>query len=114
MWNVAAKQLQQKYHDEFHKEIDPFKNLIYHEAREARNCKRKELQALPEKRRQSSAALTTEEYLSENNNFVGRKYTRRFAEKIFVIASVELAWRGSEATNCFLHFFRRNAEMVEP
>ena len=26
MWNVAAKQLQQKYLDEFQKEIDPFKS----------------------------------------------------------------------------------------
>ena len=90
MWNVAAKQLQQKYHDEFHKEIDPFKSLIYHEAREAKNCKRKELQALPEKRRQSSAALTTEEYQKiislwdENTPEVLQK-------TFFVIASVELA-----------------------
>jgi hypothetical protein len=41
MWNVTAKQLQEKYHAEYGREIDPFSGPKFREAREAKNFKRK-------------------------------------------------------------------------
>lgn len=57
MWNQTAKMVQEKYYNEFHREIDPFKSLIFQSARDARNAKRRQLQADPTKHVTSASAL---------------------------------------------------------
>lgn len=51
MWNGIAKQLQDKYVDEFKRDVDPFKNSKFKPARDARDAKRHTLQEDPEKRK---------------------------------------------------------------
>jgi hypothetical protein len=58
IWNVAAKMFQEKFNAEYNRIIDPFGDIIFQGARVARDAKRKELQARPEKRKESATALT--------------------------------------------------------
>lgn len=52
-WNVTAKMLMEKY-NEFNRNIDPFTSIEFKELRNSKNVKRKQLQSLPNKRKQSS------------------------------------------------------------
>lgn len=61
MWNQTAKLLQEKYSSEFAREIDPFKSLKFKPARDARDSKRRLLQAVPDKRKISPPALEMDE-----------------------------------------------------
>lgn len=105
MWNVTAKQIQEKY-AAFGREVDPFSSAKFREAREAKNSKRKELQAIPEKRKQSSSALKKEEF-NQLIDIWNEDTPEGLQKKFFLIASVELAWRGGEASSCLLHYFKR-------
>lgn len=104
LWNITAKLLQEKYHNEFKITFDPFKDLSFKTARDAKNSKRRQLQAIPEKRRNSSTALTSidldniiKSWDEDTPNGLQRKF--------FHIAAVELAWRGGEAVACMTKFF---------
>lgn len=44
IWNNTAKLLQKKYYDEFNRIIDPFKDVVFQSARNAKNTKRRQLQ----------------------------------------------------------------------
>jgi hypothetical protein len=50
MWNVTAKLEQEMYFNNWNIQINPFSDVIFKSAREARDAMRKKLQACPEKR----------------------------------------------------------------
>lgn len=104
IWNTTATLLQEKFYNEFGRKFDPFKDVIFLSARKARDTKRKELQRLPEKQKVSSAAMTFEEHQAickqwDENTPMGLQM------KFYHIASVELAWRGGEASSCLIEYF---------
>ncbi|KAJ9598407.1 hypothetical protein L9F63_010929 [Diploptera punctata] len=57
MWNVTAKMLQEKYLQVCGRVFNPFTDVEFKSAREARNAKRKELKKIPEKRKVSAIRL---------------------------------------------------------
>ncbi|KAK9882627.1 hypothetical protein WA026_022264 [Henosepilachna vigintioctopunctata] len=61
IWNISAKLVQKKFYEEFNRETNPFRGVIFEDARKARAAKRKKLQAIPEKRKTNSVALKAEE-----------------------------------------------------
>lgn len=104
MWNVTAKLLQQKY-SEYGVNLDPFTNITFKAARDARDAVRRELQGDPSKRRTSSSAFTSEEYLSILKLF-DENTPDGLQKKLFHVLSFELAFRGGEAPNCTTDFFK--------
>ncbi|KAJ3666594.1 hypothetical protein Zmor_002031 [Zophobas morio] len=81
MWNVTAKLVQEKFFNEYQISINPFNDLCFKKARNARDAKRRELQAQAHKRKVSSVALTGEElmkiknlYLEENPDGLQNSY----------------------------------------
>ena len=106
IWNTTAKLVQEMYFKNFNIKIDPFTNIIFKEARDARNTKRKLLQRLPEKRKVGSTALTKSE-IYEMAKFWKEEDPEGLQKKFFHIASFELAWRGGEAVNCKVCYFKK-------
>ncbi|KAK9885014.1 hypothetical protein WA026_009241 [Henosepilachna vigintioctopunctata] len=45
IWNISAKLVQKKFYEEFNRETNPFRGVIFEYARKARAAKRKKLQA---------------------------------------------------------------------
>lgn len=111
IWNITAKILQEKYHNEFNFTFNPFSDIDFKMARDARNAKRKDLQLQPSKRKESSVALEEKEY-DEVIDINREEEPEGLQIKFFHIASYELAWRGGERTNCLRYplFQRRNWE----
>jgi hypothetical protein len=62
MWNTTAKMLQDKYYNEYNQTFNPFTDVEFQTARNAKNAKRKVLQIQPEKRKMSAPALNIEEF----------------------------------------------------
>lgn len=106
IWNSTANMVKEKYFNDYNIVIDPFSDIIFKEARDARNAKRKELQKLPEKRKLSSSALDKSEILKMAKSW-DENDPEGLQKKFFHIASFELAWRGGEAPNCKIHFFKK-------
>lgn len=105
IWNNTAKLLQNKYYSEYQRIIDPFSGVVFKTARDARNTIRRHLQAIPEARKQSSASLSAEDLNRILKQF--DEDTPDGLQKMFYhIAAVELAWRGGEAANCKLDYFK--------
>jgi integrase len=105
IWNITAKYLQEYYYNTFNLVIDPFKDIEFKQSRDARNAKRRVLQAIPSKRKSSAVALNEEEIykiidLHDENSPSGLQ------KKFFHLASYELAWRGGEAKRCLTHYFK--------
>lgn len=105
IWNVSAKLLEKYYFEQYNRTINPFVGNIFSKARVAKNTKRKELQRLPEKQKQSAAALTIPEIET-----IARSYNEDTSEglqkKFFQIVAAELAWRGNEASSCMVEYFQ--------
>lgn len=104
LWNTVAKILQEKYYNEFNVIFDPFKDVEFSCARNARNAKRKELQSSLEKRKRSSASLTHDE-VEKILNIWDETTPTGLQRKFFHLVAYELAWRGGEGTNCLLSYF---------
>lgn len=109
MWNTVAKKMQEMYFVKWKIIFDPFKDIIFKSSREARNAKRRNLQTCANKRKCSSASLKLDEYyamvsLWDENTPAGLQ------RKFYHIASVELAWRGGEAVNCKVHYFKEEVD----
>lgn len=105
MWNSTAKMLQEKYFQEFNIKFDPFTDIIFKEARDARNAKRKELQSIPEKRKISSTAVNKAQIIKMAKLW-DENEPEGLQKKFFHIASYELAWRGGEAASCMVYYFK--------
>ncbi|PSN56005.1 hypothetical protein C0J52_13719 [Blattella germanica] len=107
IWNVTAKIIQEKYLKEYNRSFNPFFDQEFKRARDARKAKRKQLQAIPEKRKVSTKALKSEQYRAmidscDENTPVGLQF------KFYLIASQELGWRGRDGSNCLVHYFRED------
>lgn len=105
IWNISAKLVQKKFYEEFNRETNPFRGVIFEDARKARAAKRKKLQAIPEKRKTSSVALKAEE-ISKIVSFFDENTPDGLQKKCYQICSVELAWRGNEAVFCLIDYFK--------
>lgn len=104
LWNSVAKLVQENYYKNYGTVFDPFKDVTFKLARDARNSKRRQLQQIPEKRKTSSAAITPEEHtkivkLWDEDTPIGLQ------RKFYYLAALELAWRGGEASKCILQHF---------
>lgn len=105
MWNTTAKMIQNMYFEKFNVIFNPFADSAFKKARDARNSKRRKLQGNLEKRKESSVALTQSEIVNmalawDENTPIG------LLKRFFHIAAYELAWRGGEAANCKIYYFR--------
>jgi hypothetical protein len=110
MWNNTAKQVQELFYKEYNIKFDPFKDIEFKEARNARNSKRKELQANPDKRKLSSSILSPDNYVSMIK--VCNEHTPDgLQKKFYIIAAHELAWRGGEGVQCLTTFFKEELQM---
>jgi hypothetical protein len=76
-------------------------DIQFKKARNARDTKRKILQASPEKRKVSSKALTKQEIFEWSE-----EEPVQLQRKFYHIAAYELAWRGGEAANCKVFYFK--------
>lgn len=57
LWNNTAKQLQEKFYNDWGIRFDPFTDIIFKTSRDARNAKRRILQVKPETRKVSAQAF---------------------------------------------------------
>lgn len=104
IWNTTAKMLMDKFFNEYGRKINPFDAIEYKEARGARDSKRKELQAVPSKRKVSSTSLCYNEF-KKLVDFCNENTPEGLQKKVFYVFSYELAWRGGEAVNCLVSYF---------
>ncbi|CAF4832920.1 unnamed protein product [Pieris macdunnoughi] len=105
MWNQTAKLLQEKYLNDFDIKINPFSDAAFKTARGARDAKRKALQSIPEKRRASAAALEEKDWDTMTTVW-DEETPDGLQKKLFMIISVELAWRGGEGSMASIHHFK--------
>uniref|UniRef100_A0A6P7GD95 Uncharacterized protein LOC114340821 n=1 Tax=Diabrotica virgifera virgifera TaxID=50390 RepID=A0A6P7GD95_DIAVI len=105
MWNLTSKLLQEKYYKEMKVIIDPFKSVVFQQARAARDSIRRKLQSDPCKRKQSSEALSAVE-ITKMINLWNEDTPEGLQRKFYHITAVELAWRGGEVAACLTDFFR--------
>lgn len=109
MFNIVAKIIQEMYYKKYSRVLDLFKGIVFKSSREARDAKRRQLQARPEKRKISSVALTVKEHqriartLDENT-------PDGLQRKFYQIAAFELAWRGGEASACLIEYFKEEIQ----
>ncbi|KAJ3662297.1 hypothetical protein Zmor_006652 [Zophobas morio] len=106
LWNTVAKSLQEKYYKQFNLIFDPFKDIEFACARNARDAKRKELQSCLEKRKRSSASLTQDE-IEKILNICNETTPNGLQRKFFHLVAYELAWRGGEG------IFKKNMITLE-
>lgn len=105
IWNVTAKMLMEKYYQDFNITFNPFTDIAFKLARNAKGAKRKQLQQDPEKRKRSAVFLSYEEFkkmiitCSEDD-------PDGLQKKVFFVLSFELAWRGGEGASCLVTFFK--------
>lgn len=105
LWNKTAKMLQELYFEKYNRHIDPFNDMVFQSARFARNAKRKELQAVPGARKESSTGLTRQE-IEKMAFSLDENTPDGLQRKFFHIAASELAWRGNEAVFLLLEYFK--------
>jgi hypothetical protein len=105
IWNTSAKMLQEKYFKDYKRVFNPFTDIQFKKARNARNTKRKILQAIPEKRKVSSKALKKQEIFEMALSW-SEEEPVGLQRKFYHIAAYELAWRGGEAANCKVFYFK--------
>lgn len=105
MWNKTAKLLLDKYSSEFNVTINPFAGAVFKAARGARDAKRKLLQSIPEKRKASAVALGDQDWDAMVEAW-DEETPEGLQKKLFMIISVELAWRGGEGSKATVYHFR--------
>lgn len=109
MWNVVAKKVQEMYCKKYNVIFNPFGDILFKPARDARNAKRRQLQSCPEKRKTSSAALSKQEY----NKIVkiwDEDTPMGLQRKCYHVIAFELAWRGGEAARCLIQHFKHEID----
>lgn len=105
IWNMTAKMLMDQYFEKYHRKINPFEDISYKKAREAKNTKRKELQQKAEKRKSSSDSLPFQDFKKIVDTF-DEDTADGLIKKVFLVFSFELAWRGGEAVKCLVNYFK--------
>lgn len=105
MWNSTAKMVQMKYFNEFKINFNPFTDIMFKEARDAKDAKRKQLQTIPEKRKISCVAVSQPDIIKMAKLWC-EETPEGLQKKFYHIAAYELAWRGGEAANCKVYHFK--------
>lgn len=105
IWNGTAKLVMTEYFQKYKIKIDPFQDVAFKEARDARNAKRKMLQGDETKRKVSATALKYPEF-QKLVQFCHEDTPDGLQKKFFFVLSYELAWRGGEGCRAMLHFFK--------
>lgn len=105
IWNITAKIIQEDYFTKYNRSFNPFEDIEFKSARDARNAKRKQLQKQQTKRRQSASAMDKSE-VERMVDDCNEKTPEGLQLKFFHLVSYELAWRGGEGTNCLTHYFK--------
>ncbi|KAJ3661865.1 hypothetical protein Zmor_006244 [Zophobas morio] len=105
LWNVVAKEVQEMYDYKYNIKFNPFSDSTFNEARRARDAKRKTLQSSLKKRRSSSTVLSGDE-IRKMVTAWNEDTPAGLQKKFYQISAYELAWRGGEAANCLLHYFK--------
>lgn len=108
-WNTIAKSIQETYYDKYQVEINPFTDIAFKQARDARNSKRRILRQFPEKCPQSSVELTQNECL-KITNLLDEEAPVGLQRKLYYILSLELAWRKGEAERCRISYFHTEVD----
>lgn len=106
IWNTTAKMIQEHYSNEFKISIDPFSDIRFKKARDARNAKRKLLQERLEKRKVSSKALGIKDIYAMASLW-DENCPDGLQRNFFHICAFELTWRGNEAANCKISYFKQ-------
>ncbi len=109
IWNVTAKMLQEKCLEQFNLIIDPFNDIMFKKARDARNSNRRQLQFIGNKRKSSSVSLSKSE-IEQIINSWDENTPDGLQKKFFHIVAVELAWRGNEGVRCLTDHFTEETE----
>ncbi|KAK9685652.1 hypothetical protein QE152_g37874 [Popillia japonica] len=107
--NISAKLVQKKFYEEVKRETNPFRCVIFEDAKKARAAKRKKLQAIPEERERNSVTLKAAE-ISKIVSFFDENTPDGLQKKFYQIYSVELAWRGNEAVFCLVYYFKAECD----
>jgi hypothetical protein len=111
LWNTVAKCLQEKYRAEYKVFFNPFMDVIFASARQARDAKRKQLQCDSSKRKVSAATLSLEEY-NKIIDLWDEDTPDGLQRKFYHIVARELAWRGGEAADCLVTYFKEEKNNV--
>lgn len=109
MWNLTAKMLQEKYYNEYHIKFNPFSDIEFKLARDAKSAKRKQLQSNPEKRKSSSVFLKYNEFKKIVDS-CNENTPNGLQKKLFFVLSYELAWRGGEGARCQVNYFKMESD----
>lgn len=109
LWNSTAKQLEESYYRDYGIKLNIFSDIKFLGARQARDAKRRELQANLEKRKRSASSLTDSEYLKIKNLY-NEDSPVGLQKKFFYITAYELCWRGGEGTSCRVHYFEEETD----
>lgn len=109
IWNKTAKMLQEIYFTQYNRKINPFCDMVFQSAVNARNAKRKELQSISSFRKISAVALTRPE-IEKMAASQDEDTPDGLQRKFFHIAASELAWRGNEAVFCLTDYFHEEKQ----
>lgn len=94
-----------RYLERYRVTFNPFTDPGFKKSRDARDSKRKKLQSDYTKRKESSVALTKSEI--DKMALIWNEDTPIGLLKIFYhVVAYELAWRGGEAANCKVFYFK--------
>lgn len=111
IWNTTAKMVQEKYFNDFNISFDPFSDIRFKKARDARNTKRRILQEDLTKQKVSAKALGIQDIY--NMALLWDEETPDgLQKKNFHICAFELAWRGNEAAYCKIHYFKEEINIM--
>lgn len=105
IWNITAKLLMNKFFTEYKIMFNPFTDIEFKTARDAKNAKRKLLQTDPAKRKESAVFLKYDEF----HNMVrgcDEDTPDGLQRKVFFVFAFELAWRGGEGYKCLISYFK--------
>lgn len=111
LWNVTAKLLMEKYFNDYKIKINPFEQIEFKAARDARNAKRRNLQGIDGKRKESAAFLTHNE-LKKLIEASDELTPEGLQKKVFFLLSYELAWRGGEGARAETTFFKEETDNI--
>jgi hypothetical protein len=102
--------VEEMYYNKWNIETNPFNEAVFKTSREARDATRRKLQALPEKRTSSAAALSEKEYKKIVQVF-DENSPEGLQKKFFLIASYELAGEVEKGLNVKLISSRKKLTM---
>lgn len=104
IWNTTARMLQDMFYDQYNIKFDPFRDVEFRKARDARDIKRQQLKSIADKSRINTVYLNAIEWKKlfcqwDENTPSGLQ------KKFFHMAWYLLGWKIYQASSCLIHFF---------